>query len=70
MSLSIPHNNMTHVILTNDLYRLQTELDKAVKKAYVLIHGSVTATKEAVDCTLNYMNITYIYTDVLLYTPI
>ena len=47
---SIPHNNMTHLILTNDFYLLQSEIDKAVKKAYVLIHGSVVATKEVIEC--------------------
>ena len=47
---SVPHNNMTHLILTNDLYLLQTEIEKAVNKAYVLIHGSVVATKEVMEC--------------------
>ena len=49
---TIPHNNMTHLILTNDLYRLQSEIEKAVNKAYVLIHGSVVATKEVIECKL------------------
>ena len=47
---TIPHNNMTHLILTNDFYHLQTELEKVINKAYVLIHGSVVATKEIVEC--------------------
>jgi hypothetical protein len=42
---SIPHNNMTHLIITNDMYRLEKEIDRYIPQGYVLIHGSVNATK-------------------------
>ena len=42
---SIPHNHMTHLILTNDSYRLEAELEKQVPVGLLLIHGGVSATK-------------------------
>ena len=42
---SIPHNNLTHLILTNNMYRLQKEMDKAIPTGLLLLHGGVTATK-------------------------
>ena len=42
---SIPHNNLTHLILTNNIYRLQKEMEKAIPSGLLLLHGGVTATK-------------------------
>ena len=42
---SIPHNHMTHLILTNDSYRSEAELEKQVPVGLLLIHGGVSATK-------------------------
>ena len=39
---SIPHNNLTHLILTNNIYRLQKELDKIIPNGLLLLHGGVT----------------------------
>ena len=36
---------MTHLILTNDAYRLEAELEKQVPVGLLLIHGGVSATK-------------------------
>ena len=36
---------MTHLILTNDSYRLEAELEKQVPVGLLLIHGGVSATK-------------------------
>ena len=42
---SIPHNNLTHLILTNNIYRLQKEIEKVVPSGLLVLHGGVTATK-------------------------
>ena len=42
---SIPHNNLTHLILTNNIYRLQKEMGKMIPTGLLLLHGGVSATK-------------------------
>ena len=47
---SIPHNNITHLIITNDFFRLDKEINTLIPEGYLLIHGSVTATKYVCEC--------------------
>jgi hypothetical protein len=50
---SIPHNNLTHLILTNDIYRLRREMKKSIPTGLLLLHGSVSATKKFCDSIQN-----------------
>jgi hypothetical protein len=50
---SIPHNDLTHLILTNDIYRLEREMNKVIPTGLLLLHGSVGATKHFCEAIQN-----------------